>query len=420
MTRVYLHTFGCKANQYDTETVRQALESAGAFVVPDPADADAAVVNTCTVTHVSESKMRGLVRRLARRNGRVRTVVMGCATALDDGTIARLPNVSGVVAGADPARVLEALGLPGDGVDPVLRRFGRGSRAWVKIQDGCDEHCTFCATTLARGANRSRRPEQIVEEATALADAHEELVLTGVHIGTYGRDRPAGPTLGGLLERLVNAVPRVRFRLSSVEATELDDRLAELMIGAPERLAPHLHAPLQSGSDRVLKRMGRHWYTAASYRERIGWLAARRPVLGLGADVMVGFPGETDDDHAATRSLVENLPFTYLHVFPYSQRPGAAARRLGTPVAPEVAAARSAELRAVAAEKGAAYRARRDGRDADVVLLRRHRGWYEGLTEDYLTVYLPTERAVPDRFRATLRRADDGTLQADLAERRGE
>ncbi len=412
MTRVYLHTFGCKANQYDTETVRQALESVGASVVHDPTEADAAVVNSCTVTHVSESKMRGLVRRLARRNDRVRTVVMGCATALDDGAIASLPNVSGVVAGADPARVLEALGLSAE-VDPVLRGFGRGSRAWVKIQDGCDEHCTFCATTLARGANRSRAPETIVEEAAGLAAIHAELVLTGVHIGAYGRERRDGATLGALVERLVSVVPGVRFRLSSVEATEVDDQLAELMLGAPDRLAPHLHAPLQSGSDRVLKRMGRHWYTAARYRERLERLASRLPALGLGADVMVGFPGETAEDHAQTRSLIESLPFTYLHVFPYSQRPGAASHRLGAAVDPGTAAARSAELRALAADKGAVYRARRDGARADVVLLRRSGGWFEGLTEDYLTVYTPTDRVVPGRFGAVLRHAGDGTLRAE-------
>jgi threonylcarbamoyladenosine tRNA methylthiotransferase MtaB len=415
VTRVYLHTFGCKANQYDSETVRQALESVGASVVHDPTEADAAVVNSCTVTHVSESKMRGLVRRLARQNDRVRTVVMGCATALDDGAIAGLPNVTGVVAGADPARVLEALGLSAE-VDPVLRGFGRGSRAWVKIQDGCDEHCTFCATTLARGANRSRAPEEIVEEAAGLAATHAELVLTGVHIGTYGRDRHDGATLGALVERLVSAVPGVRYRLSSLEATEVDDRLAELMLGAPDRLAPHLHAPLQSGSDRVLKRMGRHWYTAARYRERIERLASRLPALGLGADVMVGFPGETAEDHDQTRWLIESLPFTYLHVFPYSERPGTASRRLGAAVAPGTAAARSAELRALAADKGAMYRARRDGARADVVLLRRSGGWFEGLTEDYLTVYTPTDRVVPGRFETVLRHAGDGTLQAEPSE----
>jgi len=209
-------------------------------------------------------------------------------------------------------------------------------------------------------------------------------------------------------------VPRVRFRLSSVEATEVDDPLAELMVAEPARLAPHLHAPLQSGSDRVLKRMGRYWYTAAQYRARIEWLAARLPRFGLGADVIVGFPGETERDHAATAALVRALPFTYLHVFPYSERPGAAARRLGRPVAPPEAAWRGAELRAVAAARGAAYRAARAGGAADVVLLRRQAGQYEGLTEDYLTVCVPAGAPVAPRLNATLKR-EGNTLVAEAA-----
>jgi threonylcarbamoyladenosine tRNA methylthiotransferase MtaB len=344
MTRVYLHTFGCKANQYDTEVVRQALEAQGVAVVGDPRAADAAVVNSCTVTHVSHAKMRGLVRRLARSNGTVRTVVMGCAAALDDGTIAGLPNVVEVVPGSDPRRVLDALDVPSEGIDPTLRSFGRGSRAWLKVQDGCDEHCTFCATARARGANRSRASEEIMREARALASAHAEIVLTGVHIGAYGADRGTGETLGTLVECLVARVPHVRFRLSSVEATEVDEQLADLMRGAPDRLAPHLHAPLQSGSDRVLKRMGRHWYTARAYCERLRRLAADLPRLGLGADVIVGFPGETEADHRATMAVIDELPFTYLHVFRYSERPEAAARRLGPPVGEAVSRRRSREL----------------------------------------------------------------------------
>jgi threonylcarbamoyladenosine tRNA methylthiotransferase MtaB len=184
---VYLHTFGCKANQYDTEAVRQRLEDAGCAIVAAPEGADAAVVNSCAVTHVGEGKMRGLVRRLARRNPALRTVVMGCAAALDDGRIAALPGVAAVVAGADGARVAAALGVAAPGADG-LRRFASGSRAWLKIQDGCDEHCTFCATVLARGEARSRDPEALAREAAALAASHAEIVLTGVHIGTYGRD----------------------------------------------------------------------------------------------------------------------------------------------------------------------------------------------------------------------------------------
>jgi len=333
---VYFHTFGCKANQYDTDLVRHAFADQGAVEVDDPAAADLAVLNSCTVTHESEAKLRRLVRHVSRV-GHAETIVMGCAAALDDGAIAALPSVRAVVANADPVLVLRAAGLSSPGrvgaqhAAPLHRH-----RALLKIQDGCDEHCTFCATTLARGANRSRPVSDLVDEARALAAHHAEIVLTGVHIGTYGQDRssdpgatPRGqPTLSTLLEALIVAVPQVRFRLSSVEATEVDDALARLLIEAPRNVAAHLHAPLQSGSDRVLKRMGRHWYTAASYRARIEWLAERLLVFGLGADVIAGFPGETDDDHHASLTLLHALPFTYLHIFPFSVRPDAPAAKL--------------------------------------------------------------------------------------------
>ncbi len=410
--RVYLHTFGCKANQYDTEVVRQALEAAGAVAVDDPGLADCAVVNSCTVTHVSEAKMRALVRRIARKNRDCRTVVMGCAAALDDGTIADLPGVTGVVNGSDAASVLDALDLSTSAAGAVLERFERGARAWLKIQDGCDEHCTFCATTLARGANRSRAPDEIVREAVALSEAHAEIVLTGVHIGTYGRDRSDGSSLGGLVERLVRDVPAVRFRLSSVEATEVDDQLAELLVSAPRQLAPHLHAPLQSGSDRLLKRMGRHWYTQRTYRARVESLASRIPRFALGADIIVGFPEEEHRDFQATLDLVERLPFTYLHVFPYSERPGASARKIGQPVDPRITADRAAALRDLADAKGAAYRASRAGESADVIILKRSRGRFEGLTEDYLPVYLHTGGRVLGRCPARLR-LENHALMAD-------
>lgn len=412
MTRVLLHTFGCKANQYDTEVLRQALESAGATIVARPEDADAAIVNSCTVTHVGEGKLRGFIRRLARRQPGIRTVVVGCAAALDDGPLAALPNVAGVFGGTEPEPVLRSLSLPPVEAPRGLRTFQRGTRAWLKIQDGCDEHCTFCATTLARGANRSRPPDEILPEARALGARHAEIVLTGVHIGTYGRDLGDGHTLGLLLERLVERVPDVRFRLSSVEATEVDERLARLMRDAPDRLAPHLHAPLQSGSDAVLRRMGRHWYTADDYRRRIEALASAMPSFGLGADVMVGFPGETDADFARTCAVVESLPFTYLHVFPYSERPTTAAARLGRPVEPSAAQERSAALRTLGEAKGEAYRRARAGSRADVVTLNRAAGWYDGLTEDYLSVAWPATSSPPPRFAARIAWERGGTLRA--------
>lgn len=413
---VYFHTFGCKANQYDTELVRQAFADHGAVAVDDPAAADVAVVNSCTVTAESEAKLRRFLRRIARRGEALKTVVMGCAAARDEERIAALPAVRAVVGGADPARVLAAAGVARPQVDPVLRRFSGNARGWLKIQDGCDEHCTFCATTIARGANRSRTVGELVAEARALARHHAEIVLTGVHIGTYGQDRaPSSPdnpgarprgssTLGELLDALVSAVPEVRFRLSSIEATEVDDTIARLLIDAPESLAAHLHAPLQSGSDRILKRMGRHWYTATSYRARIEWLAERLPVLGLGADIIAGFPGETDADHAATLALVRALPFTYLHVFPYSGRPGAAAVRLGDQVPAARLRHRAAELRELGDDKARAYRASRVGQAADGVVTGRGSGNVEVLTEDYLPVYLPVaDWDGRSRFEVTVR-----------------
>jgi len=428
---VYFHTFGCKANQYDTALVVQAFADQGATVVADPAAADLAVVNSCTVTHESEAKLRRLVRRLRRQGKRLETVVMGCAAARDDGAIAALPGVRAVIGGAEPAAVLRAAGMSSPPVPlSAMRRGGTTSRSrgLLKIQDGCDEHCTFCATTIARGANRSRSIPELVAEAQGLAEHHAEIVLTGIHIGTYGQDRttdpgrkpgeePDGPplgdprarargqsSLGQLLEALIVAVPQVRFRLSSIEATEVDDTIARLLIDAPRQLAAHLHAPLQSGSNRVLKRMGRHWYTAESYRARLEWLAARLPVLGLGADIIAGFPGETDDDHRATAALVEALPFTYLHVFPYSERPGAAAARLGAPVPPRVLDQRARELRDLGEAKAGRHHAGRVGRRADGVVSGHGAGKVEVLTQDYVSVYLPThEWNGSPRFEVTVR-----------------
>jgi threonylcarbamoyladenosine tRNA methylthiotransferase MtaB len=203
------------------------------------------------------------------------------------------------------------------------------------------------------------------------------------------------------MEVLVEAVPAARFRLTSLEATEVDDRLADLLASVPRRLAPHLHAPLQSGSDRLLRRMGRHWYTARDYASAVERLAARLPVFGLGADVIAGFPGETDDDFAETVAIAESLPFTYLHVFPYSPRPGTAATRLPDPVDPARARERSLRLRAIGERKAAAHRAGRAGTRADAIVISGGPD-REALTEDYLTVTIDRALARGHRFDATL------------------
>ncbi len=397
--RVYLRTFGCRANQYDSEAVAAMITAGGGVVVDAPDDADVAVFNSCAVTSAAEADLRQQVRRAARRHPGLRSVVMGCSAARSPLQIAALPTVASVLPGADLAAIRDAIGLTADSALPTFAAQ-RGTRALLRIQDGCNEHCTFCATTLARGANISRPVASLIEEAARLADSHAEIVLTGIHIGTYGTDIDS--TLGALLAALVAHVPAVRFRLSSVEATEIDAQLEELLTGDVQRVAPYLHAPLQSGSDTVLRRMGRHWYSAESYATSIERLVSRSAVFGLGADVITGFPGETAADHAATVALVERLPFTGLHVFPYSVRPGTSAERLGGTVPDTVSRARAAELRAIAARKQATYCDSRVGGEADVVVIGHDDGRRDGLTGDYLQVDLP-DPAPPRGARLTAR-----------------
>ena len=405
---VLYRTFGCKVNQYDTERMRQELEALGARTSLDPADAHICVVNTCTVTNRADADARRFIRRLRRENPGIGVVVAGCSSALSPQAYREMEGVVEVVEGHDPMEVARVVqqelrwsaqwepvrplplepGRPWPGTesealggDLLARREG-SARGWLKIQDGCDRNCSFCATRLARGESRSRSPDEVVAEAALLSLSHPELVLTGIHIGHYGRDLGQDFTLSRLVALLLEKVPGVRFRLGSVEATEVDDVLLELMEGSGGWLAPHLHMPLQSGSDGVLGRM-RRWHTREMYRSRALEVASRVPVLGLGADLITGFPGETEEDHLLTRALVEELPFTYLHVFPFSPRDGTAAAELDDRVPQRVAGERSRELREIALDKGRSYREGRVGGSAWVVL-EGDGGW--ALTEDYLRV----------------------------------
>ena len=349
--KFFLRSHGCRANGYDSEVVRAMLLSSGASEAT-ATDADVAIFNSCSVTAAAEAELRKDIRRVARANPGVRTIVMGCAPGLtgrDEAAnpLRTLPTVSNAIVGADLESIALALGLPKEQAS-APRGAQTGARALLRIQDGCDEHCTFCIATIARGASRSRPLDEVIREATVLADTHPEIVITGIHIGSYGLD--FGSCLSALVERLIVSVPSVRFRLSSLEATEVDDSLCELF-GDRRRLAPYLHAPLQSGSDRVLKRMGRSWYTARTYASSVERTVARNGFFGLGADVICGFPGETERDHLETVAMAECLPFTSLHVFPYSPRPGTSSLRLGSPVGSEDSRRRCEELREISQRK---------------------------------------------------------------------
>jgi threonylcarbamoyladenosine tRNA methylthiotransferase MtaB len=404
-TPIWFHTFGCKANQYDTERMRQELEGLGGAPVSGPDAAQVAVVNTCTVTNQADADARHLIRRLRRAHPTLKILVAGCSAALRESDYQAMPEVDGVVPGQDPAQVAEALtGLgiieaSGESRSNLLERNARGTRAWLKVQDGCDRQCSFCATRLARGSSRSRPVEEIVHEARLMAAGHPELVITGIHIGHYGHDLDTPSTLARLCERLLEAVP-ARIRLSSIEATEIDDHLVGLMADSGGQLAPHLHVPLQSGSDRILKLM-RRWHTRDAYASRVREITERMPRLGLGADVIVGFPGEGEVEFEDTLALIEALPFTYLHVFPYSARDGTVAASLPDAVPGDIAAARSRTLRELALEKGEAHRERRTGENADVVVEGMEVA-RSGLTGDYLRVEVRGDARPGDRFDAIL------------------
>ncbi len=421
-TRAWFQTFGCKANQYDTERMRQELELSGAVAVASAERADVAVVNTCTVTAEADRDARRMIRKLGREHPGLRIVVAGCSAALRESEYTAMDEVWRVVPGQDaaavaraarPLRPAEANGaglVELRGSDrALLTHFRRGTRAWLKVQDGCDRRCSFCATRIARGESRSRDPDELVREALLLGREHPEIVITGIHIGHYGLDLAEPVSLAGLCRRLLDEVPDVRLRLGSIEATEIDDPLVDLLADSGGRLAPHLHVPLQSGSDTVLRRM-RRWHTREAYRSRILEIASRLPYLGLGADIITGFPGETDSDHADSRRLVEELPYTYLHVFPFSARPVTEAGNLPNQVPRRVRAARARDLRELGLSKGMSYRALRLGSRAHVVVetvveTAAGRGpvsgevteMATGTTEDYLRVEIPAGNGAKGR-----------------------
>ena len=381
--------------------MRQELEARGSSTAEKASEAEVIVVNTCTVTNQADAEARRFIRRMHRQYPDARMVVAGCSAVLRGDDYETMGGVADVVEGHDAVKVATAVGSwNGTGLtqiqlrasldridhEPVggelLRTRLGAARGWLKIQDGCDRKCSFCATRLARGASRSRPPREVVAEAALLAKRHAELVLTGIHIGHYGADLDPPLTLAQLCATLLDAVPDVRFRIGSVEATEVDQLLIELMESSEGKLAPHLHMPLQSGADPVLRLM-RRWHTREEYRVRALEIAERIFPLGLGADVITGFPGETDDDHAVTRALIEEIPFTYLHVFPFSPRKNTVAEGLPAPVPQRIAGDRARELRMLAQDQGASYRMRRSGSAATVVVEGEGGS---GVTGDYLRV----------------------------------
>ena len=380
--RIRVKAFGCKLNQCEAGAIESALAAAGHRVVRKP-PYDAALVCGCTVTVRADYKVRQFLRRMARKHGVSRLFLSGCsAVSFSDEVVAEL-GIEKLFARNDPAAVVEYLG-GGEGAERSRLTFAGRTRGYVKIQDGCNQFCSYCIVPHVRGRERSVPPEEVIERIRELADSGiKEAVLTGVHDGRYSH---SGLDLAGLCRRILRETDIPRIRLSSIESTEITDGLVEIL--TDPRMAPHLHVPLQSGSDSVLRRMGRR-YTGAEYLEVVRRLRRMNPDMGIGADVIVGFPGETGEEYRQTRDLIESSPLSYLHVFRYSPRPGTEAAEMENRVHNETKRERMEELREIHENLRREFALSQVGKVRKVIVERVRDGVGGGWTGNYLRAGFP-------------------------------
>jgi threonylcarbamoyladenosine tRNA methylthiotransferase MtaB len=433
-TTVAFATLGCKLNQYDTTELQALLEGRGFRTVPFDAPAQLYVINTCTVTARADYSDRQAIRRAIARNPGALVVVTGCYAQTNPEAVAAIPGVDLVVGTRDKYALPDLLGelakrarplvrvsdvfAPGPAPVVPLRRFAPGyTRAFVKVQDGCQHRCSFCIVPFARGGSRSQPLPVVLEQVEALVAAgYREVVLTGVDLGHYGWDLQPRTSLAALVRQLLGQPGLARLRLSSILPAYFTPELIETIVGEP-RVCRHLHIPLQSGADRVLRAMRRP-YDVGRYRKLVEGLAAALLDLGLGTDVITGFPGETAVEFAETEALVAALPFTYLHVFSYSDRRGTEAARRPVPrVPPLEIRRRTTRLRRLGAAKAGAFARAQVGRDVTVLVLehRSRAGALVGLTGHYLEVAFEGPDTLMRGFaRVRVTGADGALLQGAL------
>jgi threonylcarbamoyladenosine tRNA methylthiotransferase MtaB len=424
MSTFFIQQFGCRATQADAAAIEQQLRGRGYVASTDVKSADVVVVNTCTVTAAADLQARQSIHAIHQDNPAARIVVTGCYAQRAPEELGELDGVAWVVGnshkpeiphlieemmpvssprsssgfvpvsflGRIPAKILtgnmleqtEFLFAPVDGGE------GGHTRPVLKIQDGCDSHCSYCVIPLVRGRSRSLQPDRVVEEIHRLSEGGaREVVLSGIDLGNYGRDLDPRSELGNLLRRVLGETSIERLRISSIEPMDVIEDLTTLF-AASGRLAQHFHMPLQSGSDRILAAM-RRWYRAEHYARRAEMVREWLPDAAIGADVIAGFPGETEQDHRATLALIKQLPLTYLHVFSYSSRPETSAAEMQDQVAPTVIARRARELRALGEEKKSAFGAAQAGRTMRVLTLNRSGedatgNWTRALSGNYLDI----------------------------------
>jgi threonylcarbamoyladenosine tRNA methylthiotransferase MtaB len=409
MTTFYIEQFGCRATQADGAALERQLLERGCTSARNASAADIVVVNTCTVTASADAQARDAIRKLHASNPRVRVIVTGCYAQRAPEELSRLPGVAWVVGNSHKPQIpnlIETISSPteparsngffplatispaspsetqqpaeillGDIFEqqalltsPVFGGEGNHTRPTLKIQDGCNSRCSFCVIPFVRGKSRSLPPEAVIRELQKLSQSgYREIVLSGINLGTYGRDLSPRVEFEDLLRRILDETSVERLRISSIEPMDVTQDLVELF-ASRGRLAQHFHMPLQSGSDRILAAMHR-WYRAEHYARRVELIHERLPSAAIGADLIAGFPGETEDDHAATLAFIEPRPFTYLHVFSYSKRPGTRAASLPNHVLGAIIKRRSRELRALGERKAAVFRQSQIGHDLRVLTL---------------------------------------------------
>ena len=402
--KIFIKTLGCKVNQYESASFLTGFTEAGYSQINGKDEADIVVINTCAVTAKAGAQSRQTIRQAARNNPDARIIVTGCFAEIGTDELKNdevLKNRDIVFIGNSSKDILVQTSTQGTSL-PFLpgsigetktichlpvKRFDDQARAWLRIQDGCESFCTYCIVPYTRGRSRSLSREEVINQAKIFEQqGHREIVLTGIHLGYYGRDLDAGTDLVSILDELSRTTPNVAYRISSLEPLEISDKLLSLMVERAN-IQPHLHIPLQSGNDEILKRMNRR-YSTAQFREVLEKIRCDLPEAALGIDILAGFPGETDEQFEDGLNFLNSLPFTYLHVFPYSIRPGTVAAKFPNQVNGRTKEKRVARLQELSRQKKATFYASQLGRSLPVLVEGRRdgNGYLKGFTSNYVSV----------------------------------
>lgn len=397
MIKIAFTTLGCKTNFYDSELMAALCRKAGFQTVRGNTHTDVHVINTCTVTSSADAQSRNIIRRLIRFHPSSLIVICGCSSQINPKqfqAIEGVHHVLGVEAGPDLIRILnENYGINLKAKAHFSMNQSR-ARAFLKVQDGCNQKCAYCLISKARGASRSLPVSEVLRERNSLIkEGFKEIILTGVHIGYYGKDLNPPSSLASLLDKLTQGIDSCRFRVSSLNPYELDEQMISLF--SHPQICSHLHLSLQSGCDEILERMNRKT-GVESYLKNIKNLKSKVPDIAIGADIIVGFPGETQDNYNQTLYFVRNAPITYLHVFPFSPRPGTKAYKMADQVPEAIRKKRMREMKAVSLEKRRAFFDSQLGRDLEIVVVSKRPnkdGLIKGISHNYIPVYVKDAKA---------------------------